>query len=61
MALPPFEAGAVKLTVAWLLPGAPSVAAAPVGAPGLVAGVTLLEAADAGPGPAALVAITVNV
>jgi hypothetical protein len=58
IALPPFEAGGVKLTVAWALP---AVAVPIVGAPGTVAGVTLLEAADAGPVPIALVAFTVNV
>ena len=58
MALPPFEAGAVKLTVAWVLPG---VAVTAVGAPGSMPGVTLLDAPEAGPVPAALVAVTVNV
>ena len=58
IALPPFEAGAVKLTVACALP---AVAVAAVGAPGTVAGVTLLEGADAGPAPTALVAVTVKV
>ena len=48
----------MKLTVAcWL----PAVAVTAVGAPGTVAGVTLLEAADAGPVPIALVAVTVKV
>ena len=56
--LPPFEAGAVKLTVAWALP---AVAETPVGAPGTVAGVTLFEGDEAGPVPMALVAVTVNV
>jgi len=61
IALPPFDAGAVKLTVAAVFP---AVAAPIVGAPGAVRGtigVTLLEAADAGPVPAELVAVTVNV
>jgi hypothetical protein len=61
IALPPFEAGGVKLTVAWALP---AVAVTPVGAPGTVGlglGVTLFEAADAGPLPIALVAFTVKV
>ena len=58
IALPPFEAGGVKLTVACALP---AVAVPIVGAPGTVAGVTLLEAADAGPVPIALVAVTVKV
>ena len=48
MALPPFEAGAVHDTEAEALP---AVAVTPVGAPGTVAGVTLLEADDAVPGP----------
>jgi hypothetical protein len=56
--LPPFEAGAVKLTVAWALP---ATAVTPVGAPGTVAGVTLFDGLDAGPVPTALVAFTVNV
>ena len=62
MALPPLEAGAVQLTVAWALP---AVAVAPVGAPGAVAagaaGVTPLEGAEAGLVPAAFVAVTVKV
>ena len=58
MVLPPFEAGAVKLTVACALP---AVAVAFVGASGAVAGVTGLEGADDGPVPTALVAVTVNV
>ena len=58
IALPPFAAGAVKLIVAWVLPGA---AVNAVGAPGTVAGVTLLEGADAGPVPMAFVAVTVKV
>ena len=58
---PPLFAGAVKATVALALPAA---AAPMVGAPGTVAaapGVTLFDAADAGPVPIALVAVTVNV
>jgi len=58
MALPPFEAGGSHDTVAWALP---AVAETSSGGPGVVAGVTALEGADAGPAPAALVAITVNV
>ena len=58
IALPPLEAGAVKDTVAWALP---AVAVPIVGAPGVVAGVTMLEAAEAGLVPKALVAFTVNV
>ena len=56
--LPPSDAGGVKLTVACALP---AVAVTPVGAPGTVAGVTLLDGADAGPVPNAFVAVTVNV
>jgi hypothetical protein len=58
MALPPLDAGAVKLTVACALPPA---AAPMVGAPGTVAGMTLLETVDAGLDPIAFVAFTVNV
>ena len=61
MGLPPFEAGGVKLTVAWAFP---PVAVNPVGAPGRVAGatgVTLLEKLEAGPVPTTLVAVTVKV
>ena len=58
MAEPPLLTGAVKLTEAEPLPG---VATALVGAPGTVAGVTELEALDAAPVPAELVAVTVNV
>jgi hypothetical protein len=57
MALP-FDAGAVKVTVAWALPGD---AITPIGAPGTAAGITWLEAADGGLGPAEFVAVTVNV
>ena len=53
--LPPFDAGAVKATVARPPPG---VAVPMVGAPGNVAGVTVLELADAVPLPAAFLAIT---
>ncbi|HET7549055.1 MAG TPA: hypothetical protein VFJ86_14890 [Usitatibacter sp.] len=55
---PPSLAGAVKVTVAWALP---AVAVPIVGAPGTVAGVTLFDAADAGPVPTAFVAVTVKV
>ena len=58
MALPPSLAGAVQLTPAEAFP---AVAVTPVGAPGSVNGVTLLDAADASPGPIAFVAVTVNV
>ena len=61
MAAPPFEAGAVKLTVAcpW-----PAAAETLVGAPGTVAGtsgVTLLEAVEALEVPTEFVAVTVKV
>ena len=59
--LPPFEAGAAKLTVACALP---AVAVTLVGAPGAVAGaagVTLFDGSDAGPVPIELVAVTVKV
>ena len=61
IALPPFDAGGVKLTVACALP---ALAVPIVGAPGTVApalGVTAFDAADAGPAPIALIACTVNV
>ena len=58
IALPPLLAGAVKVTLAWALP---AVAVPMVGAPGVVAGVTLFDAAEAAPVPTALVAVTVNV
>ena len=58
MADPPFEAGAVKLTVAWALP---PVAAEAVGAPGTVYGVAEFDAAEAALVPAELVAVTVKV
>ena len=55
MADPPLLAGAVKLTVALAFP---AVAVPMAGAPGTVAGVTLLEAAEAVPVPMLLVAVT---
>ncbi len=58
MAEPPSFAGAVHVTVA---EASPAVADAPVGASGMVIGVTALDGIDAGPVPAALVAVTVNV
>jgi hypothetical protein len=60
IALPPVLPGAVQLTSAWLVA---ALAVTPVGAPGGLActGVTLLDCADAGPVPTALVALTVNV
>jgi hypothetical protein len=64
IAEPPFEAGAVKLTVAW---PSPATADTPDGAPGTVepaggaAGVTAFDGEDAAPVPALLVAVTLNV
>jgi len=58
--LPPLLLGAVNVMLAWALP---AVAVPIVGAPGTVvaAGVTLLDADDAGPVPTALVAVTLKV
>lgn len=56
---PLFEEGAPKLTIALRLPVA--VATMDVGAPGAPTVVTELEALDAEPVPAELVAVTVNV
>ena len=56
--LPPSSAGAANVTVACAVP---AVALTPVGAPGTVVGVTAFDGDDAGPGPMALVAVTVNV
>jgi hypothetical protein len=58
IALPPLELGAVKATDALALP---AVAVPMVGAPGAVAGVTLLLEPDADPVPTALVAVTLKV
>ena len=58
MELPPLEDGTLHDTDACALP---AVALTPVGAPGVVAGVTALEAPEARLGPAPLVAVTVNV
>jgi len=55
---PPFEAGGANAIPACVLPAA---ARTSVGAPGTVTGVTLFEAADAGPVPRALAAVTVKV
>ena len=55
---PPLPTGAPKLTVALLFP---AVAVPMAGAPGTVAGMTLLEAADAIPVPTPLVAVTAKV
>ena len=58
MALPPFDAGAVKLTLACAFP---AVAETLVGTPGTVAGVTADDAVEAEPVPTLLVAVTVKV
>src|SRR5688572_30742939 len=55
---PPFDAGGANATRACALPAS---AATAKGAPGSVAGVTLLEGADSGPVPTAVVALTVKV
>ncbi len=65
IAVPPFDAGSVQLTVAFggltkAMP--PTLVAVPmVGVPGTVAGTAAGEAADAGPMPEPLVAVTVKV
>jgi hypothetical protein len=58
MAAPPLDEGAEKATSAWPFP---AVAGPIVGAPGTVAGVTALDAAEALPVPAEFVAVTVKV
>jgi hypothetical protein len=58
IAPPPVAAGAVQVTVTCPLP---AVAVTPVGAPGGADGVTAVDAADAGPVPVELAAVTVNV
>ena len=58
MFAPPLPAGAVNVTTALALP---AVAVPIVGAPGTVAGVTLLEAAEGAPAPTLLVAVAVKV
>jgi hypothetical protein len=57
MALAPLKAGALKLTLAW---ACPAVAVPIMGAPGMVKGTTVLDAAEDGPVPASLVALTVK-
>ena len=57
-AAPPLLPGGPKLTVATALP---PLAETDVGALGVVAGVTLFDAAEAGPVPTELVAVTVKV
>jgi hypothetical protein len=58
MALPPFEMGAVKATLAFKLA---EVATTLVGAPGTVLGITEAEELEATELPALVVATTVNV
>ena len=58
MALPPFDAGAVKLTLACPFP---AVAVPMAGVLGTVAGVTEFYASEATLVPAPLVAVTVKV
>jgi hypothetical protein len=58
MRLPPSFDGAVQETTAEALP---RVAVTAVGAPGVVAGVTLFDGLESGPVPTALAAVTVNV
>jgi hypothetical protein len=58
MGLPPFDSGALKVTVALFQPG---VAVPIAGAPGAMIGVTELEAADGGLVPFPFAAVTVNV
>ena len=55
--LPPLLTGAEKLTIACALPG---IAETPVGAPGRLVGVTVLETPESTLLPAALVAKTVQ-
>ena len=55
---PPSDEGGMKATVTCPLPALAEVIA---GAPGRVRGVTALEGDEAGPVPAGLVAVTVNV
>jgi hypothetical protein len=57
-ALPPFDEGAIKLIVAWVLP---ATAVILVGAPGTVAGVATFDATDETEFPTGFVATTVKV
>ena len=59
IAEPPLLTGAVQDTTDWVL--ALEVAVTLVGAPGVVAGMAAADAADAGPVPVVLVAVTVKV
>ena len=56
----PLLAGAVHVTVSWL-PAVPAVAPTAVGTPGAESGVADADAAEAGPMPLTLVAMTVKV
>lgn len=56
---PPLSVGAVQLTVACAFPATAETAVGGAGA--VAAGVTLFDAADAGPVPALFFAVTVNV
>ena len=58
MGVPPLEAGAVQVTVAWRLP---AVAVPMVGVPGVVGVVIELDAPDEAPVPIPLMAATVKV
>ena len=58
IAAPPLLAGGVNVTVACAFP---ATAVTAVGAPGLVTGVTVFDAPEAGPVPTLLVAVTVKV
>ena len=58
MGKPPFDTGGENATIARPSRG---LAATFVGAPGTLAGVTAFDGADAGPVPAAFVAVTVKV
>ena len=58
MAEPPLEAGAVQVMATEVLAGTVAVM---VGAPGTVAGVTALDAADWAPVPTLLMAATLKV
>ena len=59
MVAPPLDAGAVQDTTDWVLRLEDAVT--PVGAPGTAAGIAGADAAEAGPVPAELVAVTVKV
>ena len=58
-AAPPLPTGAVQDTTDWAL--AFDVAVTAVGAPGVVAGIAAAEAAEAGPAPKLVEAVTVKV